>query len=132
MGVNKVIMIGRVWENPNTRFFPDDSMQANFWITVQNEWLDKATGEVKSKEHSQPVCIRGKPAEIASKLVRKGVDVYVEGPLITNTYPSFKDEQVQLKEVVIDNDHGQFLVIKTPAIDKRGRRDDRRIGVTSR
>ena len=132
MGVNKVIMIGRVWENPNTRFFPDDSMQANFWITVQNEWLDKATGEVKSKEHSQPVCIRGKPAEIANKLVRRGVDVYVEGPLITNTYPSFKDEQVQLKEIVIDNDHGQFLVIKTPALDKRGRRDDRRIGVTGR
>lgn len=129
MGVNKVIMIGRVWENPNTRFFPDDSKQVNIWITVQEEWRDKASGELKSKEHSQPVCIRGKPAEIAYKLVRKNLLVYVEGPLITNTYPSFKDERVQLREIVIDNDHGQFLVFDPPQQTKKSLRDNKRFGV---
>lgn len=84
--VNKVIIIGHVGRDPESRTFPDGGMVTNMAIATSETWKDKQTGEKKELTEWNRVVVNGKLAEICSQYLRKGSLVYVEGSLRTRKY----------------------------------------------
>lgn len=84
--VNKVIIIGHVGRDPESRTFTDGGMVTNMAIATSETWKDKQTGEKKELTEWNRVVVHGKLAEICSQYLRKGSLVYVEGSLRTRKY----------------------------------------------
>lgn len=84
--VNKVIIIGHVGRDPESRTFTDGGMVTNMAIATSETWKDKETGEKKELTEWNRVVVHGKLAEICSQYLRKGSLVYVEGSLRTRKY----------------------------------------------
>jgi len=85
-GVNKVIIIGRLGNDPASKFFSDNSQVTNMSVATSTDWKDKATGEKKSKTEWHRVVAYKKLADIASKYLKKGSKVYIEGSLQTKSW----------------------------------------------
>lgn len=85
-GVNKVIIIGRLGQDPEVRYAPSGSAFANLSVATSEQWRDKQTGEQKELTEWHRVVISGKPAEIAGEYLRKGSEVYLEGKLRTRKW----------------------------------------------
>ena len=85
-GINKVIVLGHLGQDPDVRFMPNGGAVANLSIATSNTWKDKQTGEQKEKTEWHRVVIFGKLAEIAGEYLRKGSHVYIEGKLQTRKY----------------------------------------------
>lgn len=85
-GVNKVIVVGRLGQDPEIRYMPDGTAVANFSVATSDEWRDKQTGEKKERtEWHRIVAWRGL-GEICGKYLSKGRQVYVEGKLQTRSW----------------------------------------------
>ncbi len=84
--VNKVIIIGHVGRDPESRTFTDGGMVTNMAIATSETWKDKQTGEKKELTEWNRVVVHGKLAEICSQYLRKGSQVYVEGSLRTRKW----------------------------------------------
>lgn len=89
-GVNKVIAIGNLGQDPDTRYIPSGTAVTNFSIACNESWTDKQTGEKKERTEWINCECWGKVAEIAAEYLRKGSQVYVEGSLKTD---SWEDDQ---------------------------------------
>lgn len=85
-GVNKVIIIGRLGQDPEVRYAPSGSPFANLSVATSEQWRDKQTGELKELTEWHRVVISGKLAEIAGEYLRKGSEVYLEGKLRTRKW----------------------------------------------
>ncbi|MGE5985003.1 single-stranded DNA-binding protein [Klebsiella michiganensis] len=85
-GVNKVIIIGRLGQDPEVRYAPSGSAFANLSVATSEQWRDKQTGEQKELTEWHRVVISGKLAEIAGEYLRKGSEVYLEGKLRTRKW----------------------------------------------
>lgn len=85
-GVNKVIIIGNIGNDPEIRVMPNGNPVANFSLATSEAWKDKQTGEEKEKTEWHRIVIFGKLAEIVQKYVKKGSKLYVEGRLQTRKY----------------------------------------------
>lgn len=85
-GVNKVILIGNVGQDPETVFLTSGSQVTNISLATSESWNDKQTGEKKEKTEWHKVTFFGKLAEIASEYLRKGSKVYIEGKLQTDKW----------------------------------------------
>src|SRR6186713_1458169 len=83
--VNKVILIGNLGRDPETRYMPDGGAITNISIATTDTWKDKA-GEKQEKTEWHRVAFFGKLAEIAGEYLKKGSQVYVEGRLRTDKY----------------------------------------------
>lgn len=79
-GVNKVILVGNLGQDPEMRYMPNGGAVANLRLATSESWRDKATGEQKEVTEWHTVVIFGKLAEIAGEYLRKGSQVYIEGP----------------------------------------------------
>lgn len=77
-GVNKVILIGNLGQDPEVRYMPSGGAVANITIATSETWRDKATGEQKEKTEWHRVTLYGKLAEVAGEYLRKGSQVYIE------------------------------------------------------
>ena len=79
-GVNKVILVGNLGQDPEVRYMPNGGAVANITLATSESWRDKATGEMKEQTEWHRVVLFGKLAEVASEYLRKGSQVYIEGP----------------------------------------------------
>ncbi|MGR7777434.1 single-stranded DNA-binding protein [Klebsiella aerogenes] len=85
-GVNKVIIVGRLGQDPEVRYTPSGAAFANITVATSEQWRDKQTGEQKEQTEWHRVVISGKLAEIAGEYLRKGSEVYLEGKLRTRKW----------------------------------------------
>jgi|ERR1039457_3729999 single-strand DNA-binding protein len=84
--INKVILIGNLGRDPETRFLPSGSAVANISIATTDTWKDKTSGEKKEATEWHRVVFFGRLAEIVGEYLKKGSQVYVEGRLQTRKY----------------------------------------------
>ena len=84
--VNKVIIVGNLGRDPETRSFPNGDQVANVTIATTDRYKDKTSGEMKEITEWHRVSFFGRLAEIAGQYLRKGSQVYVEGSLRTRKW----------------------------------------------
>jgi len=100
-GVNKVILIGNLGKDPDTRYFPSGDAVTNVTVATSESWKDKQTGETQERTEWHKVVFQRKLAEIASQYLKKGSKVYIEGALRTRSYE--KDGQKHfVTEIIAD------------------------------
>ena len=85
-GVNKVILVGNLGQDPEVRYMPSGDAMTNITIATSETWRDKATGEQREKTEWHRVSVFGKTAEFVGEYARKGTQVYVEGQLQTRKW----------------------------------------------
>ena len=90
--VNKVILVGNLGRDPETRYMPDGAAITNVSVATSFQWTDKASGEKKEETEWHRVVFRGKLAEVAGEYLKKGSQVYIEGSLRTRKWQD-KDGQ---------------------------------------
>ncbi|MBI6530814.1 single-stranded DNA-binding protein SSB1 [Proteus vulgaris] len=101
-GVNKVILIGNLGQDPEIRYMPSGGAVANLTLATSESWRDKQTGEMKEKTEWHRVVIFGKLAEIAGEYLRKGSQVYIEGQLQTRKWQDQSGQDRYSTEVVVN------------------------------
>ena len=84
--VNKVIIVGNLGRDPETRYLPSGEAVTNISVATTETWKDKASGEKKEATEWHRISFFGKLAEIAGEYLKKGSQVYVEGQLRTRKY----------------------------------------------
>ena len=85
-GINKVILIGNVGGDPETRYLPNGNAVTNLTLATSDSWRDKQTGQMQERTEWHRVSFFGKTAEIAGQYLRKGSKVYIEGRLQTREW----------------------------------------------
>ena len=101
--VNKVILIGNLGRDPETRYTADGAAVTNITIATSDRWKDKATGEMKEATEWHKVAFFGRLAEIAGEYLKKGRPVYVEGKLRTRKWQDKEGQDRYTTEVIADN-----------------------------
>lgn len=84
-GINKVILVGRLGNDPEVRYIPNGGAVANLQVATSESWRDKQTGEMREQTEWHRVVLFGKLAEVAGEYLRKGAQVYIEGQLRTRS-----------------------------------------------
>ncbi|EKA7659331.1 single-stranded DNA-binding protein [Salmonella enterica] len=100
-GVNKVILVGNLGQDPEVRYMPNGGAVANLTLATSDTWRDKQTGEMKEQTEWHRVVVFGKLAEIASEYLRKGAQVYIEGQLRTRKWTDQSGQDKYTTEVVV-------------------------------
>ncbi len=85
-GVNKVILVGNVGKDPETRYLPSGGAVTNLAIATSEQWKDKNTGQPQEKTEWHRVVFFNRLAEIVNEYVRKGSKLYIEGSLRTRSW----------------------------------------------
>ena len=85
-GVNKVIIVGNLGQDPEVKFFPSGGSVCNVTVATSESWKDKQTGEPKEITEWHRVVFNNRLAEIAAEYLKKGSKVYVEGRLQTRKW----------------------------------------------
>ena len=85
-GVNKVIIIGNLGSDPETRQFNNGGTVTNISVATTEQWTDKQSGEKKEATEWHRISFSGRTAEVANQYLRKGSKVYIEGKLQTRKY----------------------------------------------
>ncbi|WP_348666227.1 single-stranded DNA-binding protein [Arsenophonus symbiont of Ornithomya chloropus] len=101
-GINKVILIGNLGQDPEIRYMPNGSMVANLTLATSESWRDKQTGNIREKTEWHRIVIFGKLAEIASEYLRKGSQVYIEGSLQTRKWQDQNGQDRYTTEVIVN------------------------------
>ncbi|MBS0365154.1 MAG: single-stranded DNA-binding protein [Proteobacteria bacterium] len=99
-GINKVILIGHLGADPETRAMPSGSTVANLRIATTESWRDKQSGEQQERTEWHRVALFGRVAEIAAEYLRKGSQVYIEGSLRTRKYQDKQGNERYSTEIV--------------------------------
>jgi single-strand DNA-binding protein len=99
-GVNKVILVGNLGADPETRAMPSGSTVANLRIATSESWRDKTSGEQQERTEWHRVALFGRLAEIASEYLRKGSQVYIEGSLRTRKWQDKQGNERYSTEIV--------------------------------
>ena len=84
--VNKVILVGNLGRDPETRTFPSGDQVCNVTLATTDKWKDKQSGEMREATEWHRLVFNGRLAEIAAQYLRKGSQVYVEGQIRTRKY----------------------------------------------
>jgi single-strand DNA-binding protein len=106
-GINKVIIVGRLGNDPEVRYTPSGSAVAKFSVATSEEWKDKTTGEKKERTEWHRITAWGKLGEICGEYLSKGRQVYVEGRLQTSSYDDKEGVKRYSTEIVASD--VQFL-----------------------
>ncbi len=84
-GINKVILIGNLGNDPEVRYMPNGGAVANITVATSEQWKDKQTGEQQERTEWHRVALYRRLAEVAGEYLRKGSRVYIEGKLQIKT-----------------------------------------------
>jgi len=84
--VNKVIIVGNLGADPETRYTPSGDAVTNIRVATTDRWKDKASGEMKEATEWHRIAFFGRLAEVAGEYLKKGSQVYVEGSLRTRKW----------------------------------------------
>lgn len=101
-GINKVIVVGNLGQDPETRYMPSGSAVTNMTVATNEMWKDKQTGEQKERTEWHRVAMFGKLAEIAAEYLRKGSQVYIEGKLRTRKWQDKQGNDRYTTEIIAD------------------------------
>ncbi|KLN97895.1 single-stranded DNA-binding protein [Moellerella wisconsensis] len=101
-GVNKVILIGNLGQDPEIRYMPNGGAVANLTLATSESWRDKSSGEMREKTEWHRVVIFGKLAEVAGEYLKKGSQVYIEGSLQTRKWTDQSGQDRYTTEVVVN------------------------------
>ncbi|APG20891.1 ssDNA-binding protein [Kosakonia radicincitans DSM 16656] len=101
-GVNKVILVGNLGQDPEVRYMPSGGAVANITLATSESWRDKQTGEMKEQTEWHRVVLFGKLAEVAGEYLRKGSQVYIEGQLRTRKWTDQSGQEKYTTEVVVN------------------------------
>lgn len=101
-GINKVILIGNLGQDPEVRYMPNGGAVANITLATSESWRDKTTGEQKDKTEWHRVVLFGRVAEVAGEYLRKGSQVYIEGSLQTRRWTDQAGVEKYTTEVVVN------------------------------
>ncbi len=99
-GVNKVILVGNLGADPDTRYMPSGAAVTNIRIATSESWKDKQTGEQQERTEWHNIAFFGRLAEIAAEYLRKGSQVYVEGRLRTRKWQDQQGNDRYTTEVI--------------------------------
>lgn len=99
-GINKVILIGNLGQDPDTRYMPSGGAVTNINIATSESWKDKQTGEQKERTEWHRVVFFNRLAEIAGEYLRKGSKVYIEGSLRTRKWQGQDGQDRYTTEIV--------------------------------
>lgn len=113
-GVNKVILIGNLGQDPDVRYTPNGAAVVNINVATDESYKDRQTGQLVPKTEWHRVVIFGKVAEVAAQYLKKGSKVYLEGKLQTRKWQNNEGQDQYTTEVVIDI-NGQMQML-----DSRG------------
>ncbi|HUQ27380.1 MAG TPA: single-stranded DNA-binding protein [Usitatibacter sp.] len=97
--VNKVIIVGNLGRDPETRYMPEGGAITNISVATTEKWKDK-NGEMQEKTEWHRVAFFGKLAEIAGEYLKKGSQVYVEGRLQTRKWQDKDGQDKYMTEIV--------------------------------
>src|SRR5215213_11744487 len=100
--VNKVILIGNLGRDPETRYMPDGGAITNISIATTDTWKDKA-GEKQEKTEWHRIAFFGRLAEIAGEYLKKGSQVYIEGRIRTRKWQDKEGQDRYSTEIVADS-----------------------------
>ena len=101
-GVNKVILVGNLGADPETRYMPSGGAVTNINIATSKSWKDKNTGDQQERTEWHRVVFFNRLAEIAAEYLRKGSQVYVEGELRTRKWQDRDGNDRWSTEIVAD------------------------------
>ena len=101
-GVNKVILVGNLGKDPETRYMPSGSAVTNLTLATSESWKDKQTGEQQDRTEWHKIAMFGRLAEIAAEYLRKGSQIYVEGKLRTRKWQDKEGKDRWTTEIVAD------------------------------
>ena len=107
--LNKVSLIGRIGNDPETHTFEGGGSVVNFSLATSEQWKDRSTGEKQEKTEWHSVAARGKLAEIVSQYGRKGALVYVEGQLTRRKW--VQDGETRYKTEVVLGFNSQYTML---------------------
>jgi single-strand DNA-binding protein len=99
-GINKVILVGNLGQDPETRAMPSGKAVTNVRIATSDSWRDKTTGEQKESTEWHSVVFFDRLAEVAAEYLRKGSQVYVEGRLRTRKWQDKSGNDRYTTEIV--------------------------------
>lgn len=99
-GVNKVILIGNLGADPETRYLPSGGAVTNVNLATSDQWKDKQTGQPQERTEWHRVVFFNRLAEIAGEYLKKGSKVYVEGSLRTRKWQGQDGQDRYTTEIV--------------------------------
>ena len=101
-GINKVILVGNLGNDPETRYMPSGDAVTNISVATTESWKDKQTGEQKDRTEWHKVVMFRRLGEIAAEYLRKGSQVYIEGKLRTNKWQDRDGNDRYTTEIIAD------------------------------
>ena len=102
-GVNKVILVGNLGADPETRAMPSGMTVANLRIATSESWRDKQSGEQQERTEWHRVALFGRLGEIAAEYLKKGSQVYIEGSLRTRKWQDKQGNERYSTEIVAND-----------------------------
>lgn len=99
-GINKVILVGRCGQDPETRSMPNGGAVTNVSVATSESWKDKATGEQKQATEWHRIVFFNRLAEIAGQYLQKGMLVYIEGRIKTRKWQDNSGQDRYSTEIV--------------------------------
>lgn len=102
-GINKVIIVGNLGNNPDVRTMPNGELVANISVATSESWKDKNTGELKEAVEWHRIVLYRRLAEIAGQYLKTGSQVYVEGRLKTRKWQDSNGQDRYTTEIQGDN-----------------------------
>ncbi|PIE47152.1 MAG: recombinase RecB [Gammaproteobacteria bacterium] len=102
-GINKVIIVGNLGADPESRTFQNGGMVTNISVATTEQWTDKQTGERKELTEWHRISLNNRLAEVAAQYLRKGSSVYIEGRLRTRKYQDQNGQDRYITEIRADN-----------------------------
>jgi single-strand DNA-binding protein len=102
-GVNKVILVGNLGADPETRSMPSGMTVTNIRIATSESWKDKASGAQQERTEWHSIALFGRLGEIAAEYLRKGSQVFVEGKLRTRKWQDKSGNDRYTTEIIADN-----------------------------
>jgi len=98
-GINKVILVATLGQDPETRSFPDGGSVTNVSAATSETWKDRQTGQQQERVEWHRIVFRNRLAEIAAQYLRKGSKVYIEGSLRTRKWTNQQGQDQYVTEI---------------------------------
>ena len=118
-GINKVILIGNLGQDPDTRYTANGNAVVNLNLATDESYKDRQTGQMVPKTEWHRIVLFGKVAEVAGQYLRKGSKVYIEGKLQTRKWQGQDGNDRYTTEVVVDI-AGQMQMLDSRSADGGG------------
>lgn len=99
-GINKVILIGNLGNDPEVRYLPNGNAVANISVATSESWRDKQSGEQQDRTEWHRVVLYNRLGEIAGEYLKKGSKVYIEGSLRTRKWQDKNGQDRYTTEII--------------------------------